>query len=409
GRPYVPIGRYYPQERINFILNDCRPAVVFGLRPRDLHPYPYVCTRELKPADEPLLPRAVCDAKAAYILYTSGSTGRPKGVVVPRSALAAFLSAANECYHIGEKDVLLQMFEQTFDLSGFGFWMSVVNGARCVVVPRDTPSTPLAVAETLMEKKVTVALTAPSIVAYLRPYLDEIRAPDVRLHLFCGEPLRQKDAADWAACVPCAQIENVYGPTEATIFCTRHVWKPGVDESLLGIVPIGEPLPGVEILVEPRPRGELLLAGEQLAEGYLNLDEKTESVFVMRDGKRYYRTGDEVFVNSHGLNFIGRKDFQIKVDGYRVEPGEIEAAIYECFRLRSAVMLCDGVLTAFVEQDRGSEAEVKSMLAQKLPPYMIPKSVVFVCPFPQSDSDKIDRARLARMREAVSASRLSDA
>ena len=401
GRPYVPIGRNYPDERVRYILDDCQPACVFGDWPREEGKYFFVCTRDLKPADEPLLPGAVSDSKPAYILYTSGSTGRPKGVVVPRSALTAFLSAAGECYGVNEKDVVLQMFEQTFDLSGFGFWMSVMNGAKCVVVPRDSPSVPFAVAEALMEKKITVALTAPSVIGYLRPYLHEILAPTVRLHLFCGEALYQKDVADWAPCVPNAQIENVYGPTEATIFCTRHVWNRRVDESLVGVVPIGRPLPGVLTLLDNQPRGELMLAGEQLADGYLNLPEKTDDVFIIRDGIRYYKTGDDVFANANGLNFIGRKDFQLKVDGYRIEPGEIESVIHELTACRAVVLLQDGILTAFVESISGSEADIKAKLSHKLPAYMVPKSVVFTAPFPQSDSDKIDRKKLAEIRKTA--------
>ncbi len=407
GRAYVPIGRNYPDERVNYMLNDCQPACVFGHWPRNTGKYSFVCTQDLKISDEPLLPGAVSDAKPVYVLYTSGSTGRPKGVVVARSALFAFLLAACECYGIHEKDIVLQMFEQTFDLSGFGFWMSVMNGAKCVVVPRNSPSVPLAVAETLMEKKITVALTAPSVLSYLRPYLHEILAPSVRLHLFCGEPLYQKDVADWAPCVPDAQIENVYGPTEATIFCTRHVWNRHVDESLLGIVPIGQPLPGTEIRLEPHPRGELLLAGEQLADGYLNLPEKTQSVFVYIDGKRYYKTGDEVFANSNGLNFIGRKDFQIKVDGYRVEPGEIECVIHEFTGCKTVVMLSNGILTAFVESLNGSESELKTKLSDKLPTYMIPKSVIFTAPFPQTDSNKIDRKKLAEFHQRMNSADVS--
>jgi amino acid adenylation domain-containing protein len=399
GRPYVPIGRHYPDERVRYILDDCQPACVFGDWPRATGDYPFVCTRDLKPFHEPLLPEAVSDAKPAYILYTSGSTGRPKGVVVPRSALTAFLLAAEECYGVNEKDVVLQMFEQTFDLSGFGFWMSVLNGAKCVVVPRDSPSVPFAVAEALMEKKITVALTAPSVIGYLRPYLHEILAPSVRLHLFCGEALYQKDVADWAPCVPNAQIENVYGPTEATVFCTRHVWNRRVDESLVGIVPIGRPLPGVHTLIDSHPRGELLLAGEQLADGYLNLPEKTNAAFVIRNGTRYYKTGDEVFANANGLNFVGRMDFQLKVDGYRIEPGEIESVIHELTACRAVVLLKDGILTAFIESNDGSEADIKLKLALKFPAYMVPKSIVFTAPFPQSDSDKIDRKKLAEIRK----------
>jgi non-ribosomal peptide synthetase component F len=290
------------------------------------------------------------------------------------------------------------MFEQTFDLSGFGFWTGVLNGAKCVVVARDTASVSLSVAEALMEKNITVALTAPSILGYLRPYFHEILAPQVRLHLFCGEPLYQKDVADWAACVPNAQIENVYGPTESTLFCTRYVWKRDEDESLLGVVPIGRPLPGVEVKVEPSPRGELLIAGDFLADGYLNLPEKTQSVFILKDGKRYYKTGDEVFYNSKGLNFIGRMDLQMKVDGYRVEPGEIEAAIREQTACRAVAMMCEGRLTAFVESADGSEAALKAALAQKLPAYMVPKSIVFTAPFPVTASDKIDRKKLSELR-----------
>ena len=355
---------------------------------------------------EPMPAEVPEEEDLAYLLFTSGSTGVPKGVPIPHRALRHFLRTVTdpELWAVGPEDVFLQPFELTFDLSVYSFMAPMVLGAACAPVPGGGVGY-LQLLDTLERHGVTVALMVPSALAYLRAYFEEIELPALRYSLFCGEALPADLATAWAARVPQAQVENVYGPTEATIFCTRYVLPAGGPaDTPHGVVPIGAPMPGVEALLldavgHPAEEGELCLGGPQVTPGYWRNPEKNAEAFVTVGGRRYYRTGDRCQRAGGGeLLYLGRTDQQVKVDGYRVELGEIEHHARRLAGTAAAVVAIERQghtqLVLWLEGWAGAPAELLTALGQALPSYMVPARVLSLPSLPLNSNGKVDRPRL---------------
>jgi amino acid adenylation domain-containing protein len=347
------------------------------------------------------------DDDLAYVLFTSGSTGQPKGVPIRWGNLNAFSRAVLDSglYGLGPDDRFLQAFQPTFDLSVFSFWIALQAGASVHVVPQ-AGQVAFNISHVLEEDRITVALMTPSVLAYLRPYFGDLHLPALRLSLFCGEALPHDLTAEWATCVPNARIENVYGPTEATIFCTRYVWDAdrSARESSQGIVPIGTALPGTILCLDAPDgdEGELLLAGDQVFSGYWQNHERTGQVLHTTDtGLRVYRSGDRCRRLPDGVfQYLERVDFQVKIDGYRIELGEIEhhARLLAGGAPVAALVLPTESAPVLVLCVLGTEYNPDSIqqgLKESLPQYMVPRLVLTLTDFPLTSSGKIDRQALA--------------
>ena len=362
-------------------------------------------------AEELYLPQLNADS-LAYLFFTSGSTGKPKGVPVSHAHLNAFLEnvISNENYDFKSSDRFLQMFELTFDLSVFSFFVPLCVGACCCIIPEQGIQY-LQVIKTLEEQNITVALMVPSILNYLQPYFDEITLPALRYSLFCGEALYENLTSQWSTCVPHAIIENVYGPTEATIFFTRYAWNDlSKNEAVNGILPIGKPMHGLDaVIVDEKNKkiddgmtGELCLLGNQVVKEYWNNKEKTRDAFIHIEGYSTpaYKTGDLCFINENeNLVYCGRADNQVKIDGFRVELGEIE---YFAKQFSG----CDNVAAVAIAGENGNYSiylfietkqlvnDLNALLKQKLPPYMIPSRIHLIEQMPYNLNGKIDRNKL---------------
>ena len=353
----------------------------------------------------------------AYLLFTSGSTGVPKGVPVFHRNLDCFLSALLDQSDLGFtfEDRFLQMFDLTFDLSVMSFAAPLSIGASCHPVVQGTGPGFLSVAKTLQSSRITVALMVPSVLSFLQRYFDEIRLPELRLSLFCGEALPTHLARAWRICAPNARVFNVYGPTEATIFCSSYELsrEPVPADEYQGVVSIGRPLPGTSFRivdeqltdVPDREKGELIILGGQVTSHYWQNPDKSRAAFVtMADGASGYRSGDVAFDVDGNYYYCGRVDHQLKVDGFRVEPGEVEQ------HARSLPGVLDAVLVGRVEGNGRTVAhlflrietgatppspkEVRAYLARHLPSYMVPHQVSVVASFPLNQNGKVDRKAL---------------
>ncbi len=413
GRAYVPLRMSDPPVRNAGIIQMLEVQSIFSpkgttntlnnwraVRVIDTHDLP---TESPLPDWQPL----VSENDLAYVLFTSGSTGQPKGVPISWGNLNAFSEAILETniYDFSPSDRFLQAFQPTFDLSVFSFWIPLQAGASVHVVPQ-TGQVAFNISYVLEEKQITVALLTPSVLAYLRPYFADLQLPALRLSLFCGEALPHELTAEWAGCVPQARIENVYGPTEATIFCSRYVWEADRSalESAAGIVPIGTALPGMTLCIDSSDgdTGELLLAGPQVFSGYWRNDERTRQVLTFTDtGERVYRSGDRCRRLTNGIfQYLERVDFQIKIDGYRIELGEIE---YHARRLNggelAAAVVLDAqpvpVLALLVLGNQEVADRLAAELKSCLPFYMLPQKIIGLEHFPLTSSGKIDRQALA--------------
>ncbi|MCH4147954.1 MAG: amino acid adenylation domain-containing protein [Prevotella sp.] len=347
----------------------------------------------------------------AYILFTSGSTGRPKGVCITFSNVDTFVDSFEALgFHLNEEDRCLQMFDLTFDLSVGSFLPPLLYGACAYTIKPGRVKWQEAF-RLLDDYKLTFALMVPSVIHYLRPYLDEIEAPQMRYSLFCGEALAAEDVALWQHSVPNAEIWNVYGPTENTIYCTAYRMPETDMKTSNGILSIGKKMKNTgTIIVDDQHRevpigvkGELCLSGSQLTPGYWDNEEKTkESVFYLNETK-WYLTGDICSMTEDGdILYYGRKDSQVKIQGYRIELSEIECVARRFYEEKVATVAVPiqksqdntTIALAVEKHDEGPEDKLLEYLKCYLPAYMIPSDVIPMPQFPQNANNKIDRKKI---------------
>ena len=371
-------------------------------------------------AGEPSALPSLSGDEAAYMLFTSGSTGVPKGVPISFRNIESFIDAFFALgYELDETDRFLQMFDLTFDLSVMSYLVPLTLGSCAYTVP-EAEIKYLAVYQLLEDQEITFALMVPSILAYMRPYFEDIRLERLRYSLFCGEALHEDIAREWSACVPNGRIQNVYGPTEATIFCLAYDWIRNSSEkkSMNGIVSIGKPMKHTHAIVAddrlmplaPGTQGELCLSGAQLTAGYWNNPEKNKEAFFtssQEEHRRFYRTGDLAYVDSEGdFVFCGRLDYQVKIQGYRVELHEIEHhARQHPEKPNVAAVACrnsagNTSIHLFVENGAKCAAGLIDFLKARLPYYMIPSRVTSIGQMPLNSNGKTDRKKLVQLAEA---------
>ncbi|WP_235484539.1 amino acid adenylation domain-containing protein [Streptomyces roseoverticillatus] len=365
------------------------------------------------------LPAYAGDADAiAYILFTSGSTGTPKGVPIRHRNVSAYLDHIVPRYEMGPGSRVSQTFDLTFDLSVFDMFASWGSGATLVVPGRGDLMAP---ARFVAAKELTHWFSVPSVVSVARRLrsLAPGSMPTLRWSLFCGEPLTLQQAEAWRAAAAGSRIENLYGPTELTISCTEYqlpgdpaAWPRPAN----GTVPIGTLYPGLEhVVLDPEglpcDDGELCVRGAQRFPGYLD-PANNAGRFVIYDGVRaqvfdgsgpvtddlWYRTGDRVARQQDGrLLHLGRLDQQVKVRGYRVELGEIEAALRAQPGVRDALVVAlpgaDGEsdLEAVCTGPDPSPEHLLAALRLQLPAYMVPRGVTVYDEMPLNANGKVDR------------------
>lgn len=415
GLSYVPLNPKFPDERNRTLLERsgagsviCAPAEQARMQELTRGTGIEVVAT---PQEGPAL-TADLSNPIAYILFTSGSTGMPKGVRISHGNLDAYLSAAMAVTSYGPADRFSQNFDLTFDLSVHDMFLCWRAGGELIVPSAKDLEYP---AEYVRREGVTCWFSVPSLAQKMN--LQHSLAPGalsgIRHSLFCGEALPLDLAMKWQAATG-SVVENWYGPTEATIACMRYRLPvhAGQMETHLGLTPIGACLPGMRALVLDADQqevglggtGELYMAGPQLAQGYLDDPEKTAAAFVdlPQHSGRFYRTGDRVKrVRADELHFIDRADNQIKIRGYRVEIGEIEARIRELTGGCSAVVTplplkspAPAVLIASIEGWNGDSAALLAQLGETLPSYMVPSAVRQEASFPKNASGKVDRGAI---------------
>ncbi|MFJ8234100.1 amino acid adenylation domain-containing protein, partial [Streptomyces sp. NPDC094448] len=443
GGAYLPLELDHPAERIRYMLHDANPQVIVareelsGLVAEAPGAKPLLWDAEetekalAEVSGEPLIapnPKGAprpgdlpAPHDPAYVIYTSGSTGRPKGVVVEHRSVGAYLQRARHAYPDASGSALLHS-RIGFDLTVTALYTPLVSGGSVRLADlRDETGDGFAATA-----RPTFMKATPSHMALLGT-LPDAASPTGTL-ILGGEQLLGESLAEWRERHPDVTVINAYGPTEATVNCTDFRLEPGIPTPS-GPVPIGRPFWNTQAYVlganlQPVPTGvpgELYIAGTGLARGYLGRPDMTAERFVAnpfgRAGARMYRTGDLVRWGRDGqLRYVGRADQQVKLRGFRLEPGEIESVLVSMAELHQAAVVVrenssgDRSLVAYVVPDTGGEpaataATLRAYVADRLPDYMVPSAFVLLDALPLTANGKLDRLALPAPAEESAAER----
>jgi len=440
GATYVPISIRQPADRILSLLAQCELSAVItddegarSLTPALLQACPQLIihvgnhqfpqdtnvniNRVIHLAELPTVcptePIPVAAAHTAYIIFTSGTTGVPKGVMISAGSARHYIQHVTRWLGLRADDRALETCELSFDFSVHNMFSTWEAGACLHILPANQVMNAV---RYVQEAQLTVWNSVPSLAGMLRQVgaLKPGSLGSLRKTVFGGEPLTESLVRHWRDAAPNSEVANLYGPTEATVFClAQNTQAPDSFSRDRKIAAIGTPLPGIEAgIVDPEGRflapsatGELVIAGDQLAQSYLGAPDLTQARFPIFQGQRWYRTGDLAFQDPSGVfHCLGRIDHQIKILGYRVELEEIEAHL----RAASETEMVAAVgwphengsptgIVGFVSSTTVDDQQIIKILRQRIPSYMVPRQIIAMDHLPINSSGKIDRHALQQL------------
>ncbi|MEQ9810562.1 amino acid adenylation domain-containing protein [Streptococcus jiangjianxini] len=397
GCAYVPITSEYPKERIEYILHESKSK--------------YLIQENFEGFMFDDITKISLDINLndlAYIIFTSGTTGKPKGVMIEHAGLSNRIQWMNDKYPLNEKDIIYQKTNYVFDVSVWEQIWALIVGAKIVFAKDGGHKDPLYLAREITEKQITTMHFVPSM---LDVFLDtiELYSENGQINLSClkyvfcsGEALSLSSVKRFKQLLPSTQLHNLYGPTEASIDVTYF------DCNYLDIdkVLIGKPVANTNCCVISKSNkilpkgaiGELAISGIQLARGYINQPKLTNSSFIDIEGcGRVYKTGDLArILDDNNIEYLGRNDFQVKINGLRIELAEVEKQILGLSKIQQTVVLkSDSQLVAYYVADQElKEDEIKEQLRDRLPSYMVPSIFIFMTHLPLTINGKLDRRAL---------------
>ncbi len=410
--PYIPIDSSLPEHRVEVITKNAQASLT--LTPEKI--VEILKTESSKPIET----RKPGQNDAWYIIFTSGSTGDPKGVVITCECLESFVDWILPEQKFKDADeVYLNQAPFSFDLSVMDLYSSLATGGTLFSITKEEIAELKALYKSLANSNVSVWVSTPSFarMCLMDPSFNESMLPEARKFWFCGETLAPDVAANLLKRFPKAEVWNTYGPTEATVATT----SVQITEEVIAKhspLPVGRAKPGTQVVVHDsnaKPvsvgeRGEVIIAGPNVSTGYIHRPDLTSKAFFQLDGQRAYHTGDSGHYEGNLLFFDGRIDFQIKLHGYRIEIGDIEANLNALTNVQDAVVIPamkNGTadhLVAFIifkEKPSASDFEVmkqmKKDLGERVPEYMVPRRFIFLPEFPITTNGKADRRKLAEL------------
>jgi amino acid adenylation domain-containing protein/non-ribosomal peptide synthase protein (TIGR01720 family) len=414
GGAYVPLDPAYPQERLSFTLDDAGMQVLLTQQPL-LDRLPensakVICldadSAAIAQETETNPPCELAAGNLAYVIYTSGSTGKPKGVAITHRSAVTFIRWATRAFSRDDLTGVLASTSICFDLSVFELFTPFSCGGTVILAENAFHLTTLEAAE-----QVTLLNTVPTAITELLR-MDAV-PESVRVVGLGGEASQNQLVQDIYALPTIEAVYNLYGPTEDTVYSTYALLEKGTTRPPT----MGRPITNTEVYIldrhlQPTPvgvPGGLYIGGDGLARGYLNRPELTAAKFIphpysKQKGARLYHTGDVAYYMPNGnIEFLGRLDHQVKIRGFRIELGEIEAALQEHPVVREAVVLAradegeEKRLAAYVVAQPGetiTAGELRAMLKEKLPDYMVPSAFLMIEEIPQTPNGKVDRSAL---------------
>lgn len=422
GNFYSPVDTRMPGERIKKIINTLKPSVIITDRSHvdevsntisDIDILVFEDMLDVRPDISAVIEARskIIDTDILYVLFTSGSTGDPKGVIINHRAVMDFTDWVSECYGFDNTTIFANQAQLYFDLSIQDVYAPLRNGSTTVLISNRLYRSPVRVWKTILEYQVNTLVWIPSMLSLFAnlDILANVQKAPLRTVLFCGEVMPVKQLNYWIRHYPDTVYANLYGPTECTEACTYYT----IDRAFRDdeVLPIGKPCENCEVLVigedgkaisRPGQTGELCVRGTCLSDGYYGNPDQTKAAFIQnpvndRYSELIYKTGDLVSYNDRGeLIYVCRKDHQIKIRGYRVELGEIEAAASSLSGVEYCCCLYDErteELILVYAGDADPESVNKS-LALMLQDYMIPSSYKKRSSMLFNTNGKIDRKTL---------------
>ncbi|WP_445251739.1 MULTISPECIES: non-ribosomal peptide synthetase [unclassified Microcoleus] len=424
GAAYLPLDPTYPQERLNFMLEDAQVSILVTqqhlaknlTQPENYGVFSVVSLdsyREIIARQSPENPTTnILPENLAYVIYTSGSTGKPKGVLIEHRGLYNLALAQIEAFNLNSNHRILQFASLSFDASIFEIVMALGTGATLYCAKKESLLPGQTLIQFLQDNAITHATLPPSLLAVL----PNAELPALQTIICAGESCSPDIVKRWASR---RRFFNAYGPTEATVWSSCAEIGDSLRDSFASRKkpPIGRPIANTQLYIldknlQPVPvgiAGELYIGGSGLARGYLNRPELTAQRFIanpfsQKAGEQIYKTGDLArYFPDGNIEFLGRTDEQVKIRGYRIELGEIEALLVQHPAVKeTAAVAVDDLsgnkrLVAYVVPNQNqtlNPGEIRNFLKQQLPNYMIPNAFVAMDFLPLTPNGKIDRLRL---------------
>jgi|GEM_PF-1201831 len=437
GCGYVPADPYAPFDRAKYIFDDSNCSVVlcearFTDFVKEAYSGKVIVIDDMPEMNLTVknisLPE-VTGKSPLFLLYTSGSTGRPKGVLMPHRPIMTLITWLREKYPVKD-EMILFLNPYTFDMSIWGLYAWAVNGTSVCVLKHGDERDPSKIVKALSEYTVTSLHLVPSMLTMILEYIesnpDSIKNINLKYVFVSGEILNLNIVERFEKCFAGSDTEliNFYGPTEAHV--VSYFRTKDYNSSLHNTIPIGKPITNTRLLVvdknmNPVPAGitgEILLGGDCLADGYLNKVAVTSEKFIYvnnrltQGNERYYRTGDlGRWLKDGNIEFQGRNDFQIKIRGFRVEPGEVQSVINRIEGVKESLVLVKestagskylAAYIVFTDMSTFNETYIRQELKNRLADYMIPACIIGLEKFPLNPNGKIERKLLPEAKPSGS-------
>ncbi len=423
GCTYVPIDPRYPQERVQFILNDSGVKAVVASQDDAAvlaAACPLVAVESLPATDSRPVQRSSSPDEVAYVIYTSGSTGLPKGCLVTHRNVVRLLVNDRFDFTFGPADVWVMAHALSFDFSVWEMYGALLHGGRLLMPSRDVVQDVTLFRDLLSRYRVTVLNQTPlafyNLVAVEEASAEHTLGDHLRYVIFGGDRLDTSKLQAWVGHYPAERVAlvNMYGITETTVHVTYCRLTMEQILAKVGLSPMGRPLPETTVYVcdrhlNPQPigaPGEMLVGGSGVCLGYLDRPELTGARFIpdaFSGSGRLYRSGDLAFRDESGaLNFVGRNDHQVKIRGHRIEPAEVERALRTVAGVEQAAVVVEqgaagNELSALVTGNVDADV-VRAALAERVPDYLVPSSIVVCEALPLTAHGKLDVAAMRALR-----------
>ncbi|PHM72173.1 AMP-binding protein [Xenorhabdus sp. KJ12.1] len=414
GASYIPIDRRAPKERNRLILDDANPELIINYKDLDIHQG--YATSNIYSMINNISNDKIYDQssllKVAYIIYTSGTTGRPKAVPITHENLSSLFYVTYPIYNFNEDDITLLYHSYAFDFSVWEIWSVLAYGGKLVIPDEETRTTPYKLAELVKNEKITLLNQTPTSFSINCEYFLKFKPEEfsLRFIIFGGERLNFKSLKNWnnKFGLYSPKLVNMYGITETTVHASWHIIEKDDLEKSESI--IGHILPEFDYVIRKQGSniskiGELLLSGPQVTNGYLNDDKKNNDKFIWLEHngiiRRYYCSGDLIYNNEKGqLVYYGRCDQQVKINGYRIEIGEVESVLTSYDKVNEILVIPSNseivgehlicIFTSSITEEYVID-NLKELAKKLLPVYMRPLNYRRIDIMPKTINGKIDK------------------